>query len=82
MKTLINLALIGLIIMYIFDQDTYLRLEAPLVHVIHFAIIGYLIWILLSDLFKGLKRSLTEKFGFTLKRMKRKFSHLKNKALH
>ena len=81
MKTLINLGLIGLVIMFIFDRDTYLRLEAPLVHVIHFVLMGYLIWIIMSDLFKGLRRTLTEKFGFAFKRMKRRFSRFKQKAI-
>ncbi|HCZ24616.1 MAG TPA: hypothetical protein DHV05_07210 [Acholeplasmataceae bacterium] len=82
MKTLINFGIIGLILMYIFDQETYLHLEAPVVHVIHFLLIGYVVWILLSDLFKGLRRQLTEKFGFTLKRIKRKFSKVKHQVLH
>ena len=80
MKTLINLGIIGLIIMYIFDQVTFLRLEASVVHVIHYLLFGYVIWILFSDLFKGIKRRLGEKFGLTFKRMKRKINHLKNRA--
>jgi ABC-type polysaccharide/polyol phosphate export permease len=81
MKTLINIGMIGLIIMYIFDQETYLNLEAPVVHVIHFLLVGYVVWILLSDLLKGLRRQISEKFGFTFKRIKRKFSKVKHQVL-
>lgn len=80
MKTLINLGIIGLVVMYVFDRETYLRLENPVVHVIHYLLFAYLVWILFSDLLKGLKRRLGEKFGLTFKRFKRKINHLKHKA--
>lgn len=79
MKTLINLGLIGLVIMYIFDNETYLRMESYVVHVIHYLLILYVLWILFSDVFKSLRHSLGERFGLTIKRMKRKIFKMKQK---
>lgn len=79
MKTLINLGLIGLVIMYIFDNETYFRMESYVVHVIHYLLIAYVLWILFSDVFKSLRHSLGERFGLTIKRMKRKIFKIKQK---
>lgn len=79
MKTLINIGLIGLVIMYIFDNETYLRMESYVVHVIHYLLIAYVLWILFSDVFKSLRHSLGERFGLTLKRFKRKVFKIKQK---
>lgn len=79
MKTLINLLIIGVFAMLLFDPVTYHRLEAPLVHIIQYALLIYLLWIIFSDVFRTLRRSLVEKFGFTLKRLKRKMNHMKNR---
>jgi hypothetical protein len=76
MKTLINLLWMGALIMLLFDPVTYYRLEAPLIHVIQYALVIYVLWIVFSDFFKTLKRSLVEKFGFTMKRFKRKIKHM------
>lgn len=79
MKTLVNLLIIGVFAMLLFDPVTYHRLEAPLVHVIHYALLIYVLWIVFSDVFRTLRRSLVEKFGFTIKRLKRKMNRIKNR---
>lgn len=78
MKTLINAGLFGLIALYVFDQPTYMRIEAPFVHVIHYLLVIYVVWILFADFFKSLKKRLSERFGFTLKKWKRKVNKLRH----
>ena len=78
MKTLINLGLIGLILLYVFDQTTFLRIEAPFIHIIHYLLVIYIVWILFADFFKSIKKRLAERFGFALKKWKRKVHKLRH----
>lgn len=78
MKTIVNLGLIGLIVLYFFDQPRYLMIEAPFVHIVHYLLVIYLVWILFADFFKTLRKRLQERFGFTLKKWKRKVHKLRH----
>jgi hypothetical protein len=77
MKNIGNLLIIGIIGLYFVNLSGFERILGMVVRVSHFLLLLYVVWVLLFDFFRSLKKKLSEKFGFHIKRMRRKIYKLK-----
>jgi hypothetical protein len=77
MKNIGTVAILGLIALYLLRSPIFDNILSMTVRVIHFLLIFYVIWIMLFDFFRSLRKKLGEKFGLQIKRIKRKIFKLK-----
>lgn len=77
MKNIGTIAILGMIALYFLRSPVFDNIVSMTVRIIHFLLIFYVVWIMLFDFFRSLKKKLGEKFGLQIKRLKRKIFKLK-----
>lgn len=77
MKNLGTIAILGMIALYFLGSPVFDNIMGMTVRIIHFLLIFYVIWIMLFDFFRSVRKKLGEKFGLQIKRLKRKIFKLK-----
>ncbi|MDO9629311.1 MAG: hypothetical protein Q7I99_05360 [Acholeplasmataceae bacterium] len=77
MKNIGTFAIIGIIALYLLGSPIFDNILGMTVRIVHFLLIFYVVWIMLFDFFRSLRKKLGEKFGLQIKRMKRKIFKLK-----
>jgi hypothetical protein len=77
MKSLGNLVIIGVASLYFIHLPSFNQLLGMVIRISHFLLLFYLVWIILFDFSRTLKKKLSEKFGIHFKRLRRKIYKLK-----
>jgi len=77
MKNIGTLAILAVIALYFLGSPIFDNIVSMTVRIIHFLLIFYVVWIMLFDFFRGLRKKLGEKFGLQIKILKRKIFKLK-----